>query len=100
MNESEVVGIIAFIVTIAAAAFLAAAETAITRVSTARAEALVEEGRRGAGACERGENGCSGAHRPSQLPTAQSAADCPVPLAYRCRRRVLACVPPARVTPF
>ncbi len=48
MNESEVAGIIAFVVTIAAAAFLAAAETAITRVSTARAEALVEEGRRGA----------------------------------------------------
>lgn len=48
MNESEVVGVIAFVVTIAAAAFLAAAETAITRVSTARAEALVEEGRRGA----------------------------------------------------
>ena len=48
MNESEVAGIIAFVVAISAAAFLAAAETAITRVSTARAEALVEEGRRGA----------------------------------------------------
>ena len=48
MNETEVAGIIAFVVAIGAAAFLAAAETAITRVSTARAEALVEEGRRGA----------------------------------------------------
>ena len=48
MNQSEVAGIIAFVVAISAAAFLAAAETAITRVSTARAEALVEEGRRGA----------------------------------------------------
>ena len=48
MNETEVAGIIAFVVAIGAAAFLAAAETAVTRVSTARAEALVEEGRRGA----------------------------------------------------
>ncbi|MCH1512357.1 MAG: CNNM domain-containing protein, partial [Acidimicrobiales bacterium] len=48
MNQSEIVGILAFIIMVSAAAFLAAAETAITRVSTARAEALVEEGRRGA----------------------------------------------------
>jgi len=40
--------LVAVAVMVAIAALLAAAETAITRVSTARAEALVEEGRRGA----------------------------------------------------
>jgi CBS domain containing-hemolysin-like protein len=48
MTGGEIVAIIAVLVMIALAALLAAAETAITRVSTARAEALVEEGRRGA----------------------------------------------------
>lgn len=48
MTGGEIVAIIAVVVMIAFAALLAAAETAITRVSTARAEALVEEGRRGA----------------------------------------------------
>jgi putative hemolysin len=40
--------LVAVVVMIALAALLAAAETALTRVSTARAEALVEEGQRGA----------------------------------------------------
>ncbi|MFN3215389.1 MAG: hemolysin family protein [Acidimicrobiales bacterium] len=48
MTGGEIVATIAVVVMIALAALLAAAETAITRVSTARAEALVEEGRRGA----------------------------------------------------
>jgi CBS domain containing-hemolysin-like protein len=48
MSQSEIIGLIALIVLVAAAALLASAETAITRVSTARAEALVEEGRKGA----------------------------------------------------
>ncbi|MBA4810143.1 MAG: hypothetical protein CBC37_02100 [Acidimicrobiaceae bacterium TMED77] len=49
MSQSEIIALIALVVLIAAAALLASAETAITRVSTARAEALVEEGRKGAG---------------------------------------------------
>tara|TARA_S200000501_G_scaffold378934_1_gene445128 strand:- start:8624 stop:9880 length:1257 start_codon:yes stop_codon:yes gene_type:complete len=48
MSETEIIGVLALIILIAAAALLAAAETAITRVSTARAEALAEEGRKGA----------------------------------------------------
>ena len=40
MSENEIIGVLALIILIAAAALLAAAETAITRVSTARAEAL------------------------------------------------------------
>lgn len=48
MTGGEIVAVVAVVVMIAFAALLAAAETAITRVSTARAEALVEEGRRGA----------------------------------------------------
>ncbi len=48
MNQAEIIGLIALVVLVAAAALLASAETAITRVSTARAEALAEEGRRGA----------------------------------------------------
>lgn len=48
MTGGEIVAIVAVVVMIALAALLAAAETAITRVGTARAEALVEEGRRGA----------------------------------------------------
>ena len=48
MSENEIIGVLALIILIAAAALLAAAETAITRVSTARAEALAEEGRKGA----------------------------------------------------
>ena len=49
MTGGEILALVAVMVMIALAALLAAAETAITRVSTARAEALVEEGRRGAG---------------------------------------------------
>jgi putative hemolysin len=49
MSDHTVIGLIGVLVMIALAALLAAAETAITRVSSARAEALVEEGRRGAG---------------------------------------------------
>ncbi len=48
MSRGDVVALIALVVMVATAALLAAAETAITRVSTARAEALVEEGHRGA----------------------------------------------------
>lgn len=48
MSGGEVVALVAVIVMLGGAALLAAAETAITRVSTARAEALAEEGRRGA----------------------------------------------------
>ena len=48
MSETEIIGVLGLIILIAAAALLAAAETAITRVSTARAEALAEEGRIGA----------------------------------------------------
>jgi CBS domain containing-hemolysin-like protein len=48
VTGGEIVAISAVVVMIALAALLAAAETAITRVSTARAEALVEEGQRGA----------------------------------------------------
>jgi magnesium and cobalt exporter, CNNM family len=48
MTSGEIVGLVAVGVMIALGALLAAAETAITRVSSARAEALVEEGRRGA----------------------------------------------------
>lgn len=48
MTTGEIVAILAVAVMIGAAAILAAAETAITRISSARAEALVEEGRRGA----------------------------------------------------
>ncbi len=48
MTRGEVLGVVAVVVMIATAALLAAAETAITRVSSARADALVEEGRWGA----------------------------------------------------
>tara|TARA_B100000029_G_scaffold509389_1_gene598453 strand:- start:809 stop:2068 length:1260 start_codon:yes stop_codon:yes gene_type:complete len=48
MSQVEIIGLIALVVLVIAAALLASAETAITRVSTARAEALAEEGRRGA----------------------------------------------------
>ena len=48
MSQSEIIGVLALMVLVAAAALLAAAETAITRVSSARAEALAEEGRKGA----------------------------------------------------
>ena len=48
MSQSEIIGLIALVILIAAAALLASAETAITRVSKARAEALAEEGRKGA----------------------------------------------------
>ena len=48
MSGNEVLAVVAVVVMIGAAALLAAAETAITRISSARAEALVEEGRRGA----------------------------------------------------
>jgi CBS domain containing-hemolysin-like protein len=48
MSQPEIIGVLALIVLVAAAALLAAAETAITRVSSARAEALAEEGQKGA----------------------------------------------------
>ena len=48
MRQPEIIGVLALIVLVAAAALLAAAETAITRVSSARAEALAEEGQKGA----------------------------------------------------
>ncbi len=48
MSQIEIIGLIALVLLIAAAALLAAAETAITRVSSARAEALAEEGGKGA----------------------------------------------------
>ena len=48
MSQTEIIGLIALVLLIAAAALLAAAETAITRVSSARAEALAEEGGKGA----------------------------------------------------
>jgi len=48
MTGGELAAAAAVIVMIAVAALLAVAETSITRISTARAEALVEEGRRGA----------------------------------------------------
>jgi putative hemolysin len=48
MTGGEIVGVVAVLVMIGVAALLAAAETSITRVSSARAEALVEEGKRGA----------------------------------------------------
>ena len=48
MSGGVVLALVAIVLMVAAAALLAAAETAITRISTARAEALVEEGRRGA----------------------------------------------------
>ena len=47
MSQIEIIGLIALVLLIAAAALLAAAETAITRVSSARAEALAEEGGKG-----------------------------------------------------
>lgn len=47
MSGGEVLALVAVVVMLGAAALLAATETAITRISTARAEALVEEGRRG-----------------------------------------------------
>lgn len=47
MSGGELIAIIGIVVMVAAAATLAAAETALTRISTARAEALAEEGRRG-----------------------------------------------------
>ncbi|MGI9624366.1 MAG: hemolysin family protein [Acidimicrobiales bacterium] len=47
MTGGEILGLIAIVVMIGTAAILAAAETALTRISTARAEALVEEDRRG-----------------------------------------------------
>ena len=43
MSQVEIIGLIALVVLVIAAALLASAETAITRVSTARAEALAEE---------------------------------------------------------
>ena len=48
MSQTEIIGLIALVLLIAVAALLAAAETAITRVSSARAEALAEEGGKGA----------------------------------------------------
>lgn len=48
MSTLELAAIIGVVVLIALAAALAAAETAITRMSSARAEYLAEEGRRGA----------------------------------------------------
>lgn len=48
MTSGEIVGLVAVGMMVALGALLAVAETAITRVSSARAEALVEEGRRGA----------------------------------------------------
>ncbi len=48
MSGGEILALVAVVVMVAAAALLAAAETALTRVSTARAEALAEEGKRGA----------------------------------------------------
>ncbi len=48
MSRGEILALVGVVVMVATAALLAAAETAITRVSSARAEALVEEGRRGA----------------------------------------------------
>lgn len=48
MSQAEILGVIALVLFIAAAALLAAAETAITRVSSARAEALAEDGEKGA----------------------------------------------------
>ena len=48
MSQLEIIGSIVLVLLIAAAALLAAAETAITRVSSARAEALAEEGGKGA----------------------------------------------------
>ncbi len=48
MSTGDVLALVAVLLMIGVAALLAAAETAITRVSTARAEALVEDDRRGA----------------------------------------------------
>ncbi|MDH3754607.1 MAG: hemolysin family protein [Acidimicrobiia bacterium] len=48
MSALELVAIIGVVFLVALAALLAAAETALTRMSSARAEALEEEGRRGA----------------------------------------------------
>jgi Mg2+/Co2+ transporter CorB len=48
MTGGEILALVAVVLMIGVAALLAAAETSITRVSSARAEALVEEGKRGA----------------------------------------------------
>ena len=47
MSQIEIIGLIALVLLIAAAALLAAAETAITRVSSARAEALPKKEEKG-----------------------------------------------------
>ncbi|MGH9247016.1 MAG: hemolysin family protein [Acidimicrobiales bacterium] len=49
MNAGEIVGAVAAVVLLAAAAVLAVAETALTHLGRGRAVALAEEGRRGAG---------------------------------------------------
>ena len=46
MSGGELLAIIGIVVMLVAAALLAAAETALTRISAARAEALAEDGRR------------------------------------------------------
>lgn len=48
MSGTETLGVVAVAFMVIVAGLLAAAETALTRVSSSRAEALVEEGRRGA----------------------------------------------------
>ncbi len=48
MSGGEVLAIVAVVLMVAIAALLAAAETAITRVSSARAEALAEDGKKSA----------------------------------------------------
>src|SRR5215510_16181288 len=49
MSTAEVAAVIAVVVLIFSAAFLAAAETSLTHLPRARAKALADEGRRGAG---------------------------------------------------
>ncbi len=49
MTTGEIIALLGAVAMVGFAAILAVAETAITRISTARAEALAEEGRRGAG---------------------------------------------------
>ena len=48
MSGGELLAIVGIVVMLVAAALLAAAETALTRISAARAEALADDGRRGA----------------------------------------------------
>jgi len=53
MNGTEVAGVIAIVVLVASAAFLAMAETSLTHLPRTKALALEEEGRRGAAALAR-----------------------------------------------